>query len=150
MTVSIHFCICQALAKPHRRQLYQGPFSKILLAYAIVSGFGGWLWDGPRVGQSLNGSSLCLSSKLCLCNSFHGCFVPFSKEEWSIHTLVFALDFPFVLLIVSLVLAHAFNPSTWEAEAVGLLSSRPAWYTKWVPGQPGLYRETQSKKKKSR
>ena len=41
MTVSIHFCICQALAKPHRRQLYQGPFSKILLAYAIVSGFGG-------------------------------------------------------------------------------------------------------------
>jgi hypothetical protein len=38
MTVSIHFCICQALAKPHRRQLYQGPFSKILLAYAIMSG----------------------------------------------------------------------------------------------------------------
>jgi hypothetical protein len=26
--------------KPHRRQLYQGPFSKILLAYAIVSAFG--------------------------------------------------------------------------------------------------------------
>ena len=25
------------------RQLYQGPFSKIFLAYAIVSGFGGWL-----------------------------------------------------------------------------------------------------------
>ncbi|EDL07112.1 mCG1028376, isoform CRA_b, partial [Mus musculus] len=30
-----------ALAKPHRRQLYQDPFSKILLAYAIVSAFGG-------------------------------------------------------------------------------------------------------------
>ena len=41
MTVSIHFCICQTLASPHKRQLYQGPFSKILLAYAIVSGFGG-------------------------------------------------------------------------------------------------------------
>jgi hypothetical protein len=40
-TKSIHFCICQELAKPHRRQLYQGPFSKILLAYAIVSAFGG-------------------------------------------------------------------------------------------------------------
>jgi hypothetical protein len=26
--------------------------------------------------------------------------------------------------------AHAFNPSTWEAEASGFLSSRPAWSTK--------------------
>jgi hypothetical protein len=25
--------------------------------------------------------------------------------------------------------AHAFNPSTWEAEAGGFLSSRPAWFT---------------------
>ena len=40
------------------------------------------------------------------------------------------------------VVAHAFNPSTWEAEAGGFLSSRPAWSTKWVSGQPGLYRET--------
>jgi hypothetical protein len=28
------------------------------------------------------------------------------------------------------VVAHAFNPSTWEAEASGYLSSRPAWSTK--------------------
>ena len=42
------------------------------------------------------------------------------------------------------VVAHAFNPSTWEAEEGGFLSSRPAWSTKWVPGQPGLYRETLS------
>jgi hypothetical protein len=28
------------------------------------------------------------------------------------------------------VVAHAFNPSTWEAEASGFLSSRPAWSTK--------------------
>jgi hypothetical protein len=27
------------------------------------------------------------------------------------------------------VVAHAFNPSTWEAEAGGFLSSRPAWFT---------------------
>jgi hypothetical protein len=40
--------------------------------------------------------------------------------------------------------AHAFNPSTWEAEAGGFLSSRPAWSTAWVPGQPGLHRETLS------
>jgi hypothetical protein len=49
------------------------------------------------------------------------------------------------------VVAHAFkNPSTWEAEAGGLLSSRPAWSTKGVPGQPGLYRETLSREKKKK
>jgi hypothetical protein len=36
--VSIHFCICQTLAEPLRRQLYQIPVSKILLVFAIVSG----------------------------------------------------------------------------------------------------------------
>ena len=41
---------------------------------------------------------------------------------------------------------HTFNPSIWEAEAGGFLSSRPVWSTKWVPGQPGLYRETLSQK----
>jgi hypothetical protein len=46
--------------------------------------------------------------------------------------------------------AHAFNPSTREAEAGGFLSSRPAWSTKWVPGQPGLYRETLSWRERER
>jgi hypothetical protein len=46
------------------------------------------------------------------------------------------------------VVAHAFNPSTREAEAGSFLSSRPAWSTKWGPGQPGLYRETLSRKTK--
>jgi hypothetical protein len=46
------------------------------------------------------------------------------------------------------VVGHAFNPSTREAEAGGFLSSRPAWPTKRVPGQPGLHRETLSRKKK--
>jgi hypothetical protein len=45
--------------------------------------------------------------------------------------------------------AHAFNPSTREAEAGGFLSSRPAWSTKWVPGQE-LYRETLSRKTKKK
>jgi hypothetical protein len=44
------------------------------------------------------------------------------------------------------VVAHAFNPSTREAEAGRFLSSRPAWSTEWVPGQPGLHREILSRK----
>jgi hypothetical protein len=47
------------------------------------------------------------------------------------------------------VVVHAFNPSTWEAEAGGFLSLRPAWSTEWVPGQPGLHRETLSRKTKT-
>jgi hypothetical protein len=43
--------------------------------------------------------------------------------------------------------AHAFNPSTREAEAGRFLSSRPAWSTKW---KPGLYRETLSWKTKTK
>jgi hypothetical protein len=46
------------------------------------------------------------------------------------------------------VVAHAFNPSTWEAEAGRFLSLRPDWSTKWVPGRPGLHRETLSRKTK--
>jgi hypothetical protein len=46
------------------------------------------------------------------------------------------------------VVAHAFNPSAREAEAGGFQSSRPAWSTEWVPGQPGLYREALSRKTK--
>jgi hypothetical protein len=32
------------------QELYQGPVDKILLAYAIVSGFGSCLWDDPPGG----------------------------------------------------------------------------------------------------
>jgi hypothetical protein len=44
------------------------------------------------------------------------------------------------------VVAPTFNPSTGEAEEGRFLSSRPAWSAEWVPGQPGLYRETLSQK----
>jgi hypothetical protein len=43
------------------------------------------------------------------------------------------------------VVAQAFSPSTWEAEAGEFLSLRPAWSTKWVPGQWGLHRNPVSK-----
>ena len=62
-----------------QRQLYLCPFSKILLVYAMVSAFGSWLWDGSP-GMAISSPSSCLSSKLSLCNSFHGCFVPISKK----------------------------------------------------------------------
>jgi hypothetical protein len=48
-----------------------------------------WLYIDPLVGQSLDDPSFLLSYELCLCNSFHGYFVPHSKKEGSIHTLVF-------------------------------------------------------------
>jgi hypothetical protein len=48
------------------------------------------------------------------------------------------------------VVVHTFYPSTREVEAGRFLSSRPAWSTKWVPGQPGLYRETLSWKRKEK
>ena len=43
----------------------------------------------PWIRQSLDGPSFRRSSKLCLCNSFHGYFVPNSKKGQSVHTLVF-------------------------------------------------------------
>jgi hypothetical protein len=45
------------------------------------------------------------------------------------------------------VVTHAFDPSTWEAEAGGSLNSRPAWSTELVPGHPRLRRETFLKNK---
>ena len=50
LTVSIHFCICQALAEPFRKPLHQAPVSKLLLPSTIVSGFGGGIRDGTPGG----------------------------------------------------------------------------------------------------
>ena len=46
----IHLCICQALAEPLRRQLYQAPVSMHFLASTIVSGFGDCIWAGSPGG----------------------------------------------------------------------------------------------------
>ena len=40
-----------------------------------------------RIWHSLDGPSFCHSSKLYLCNSFHGCFVLNSKKGESVNTL---------------------------------------------------------------
>jgi hypothetical protein len=46
---------------------------------------------GPQLGLSLDGPSFCISSKLCLCNSFYGYFVTPSKKDQNIHSFVFLL-----------------------------------------------------------
>jgi hypothetical protein len=40
MAVNIHFCICQALAEPLKRKLYQDLVSELLLTSTIESDFG--------------------------------------------------------------------------------------------------------------
>jgi hypothetical protein len=60
MVVSIHFCICQALAEPLRRKLYQDPVSKHLLASTTVSGFGDCIWDRSP-GESVSAWSFLQS-----------------------------------------------------------------------------------------
>jgi hypothetical protein len=50
LSESIHLYISQALAEPLRRQIYQAPISKHLLASTIVSGFGNCIWDGSPGG----------------------------------------------------------------------------------------------------
>jgi hypothetical protein len=45
------------------------------------------------------------------------------------------------------VVAHAFNPSTWEAEAGGFLSSRPAWSRVSSRTARAIQRNPVSKKK---
>ena len=50
IAVSIHYCIWQTLVETLRRQLYQAPVSKLLLASAIVSEFGCCSWDGSAGG----------------------------------------------------------------------------------------------------
>ena len=47
-----------------------------------------------------------------------------------------------------MMVTHVFNPSTWEAEANGSQSLRPAQSTEQVSGQPGLNRIILSQKNK--
>jgi hypothetical protein len=77
-----------------------------------------------QVWQSLGGPSFNLSSKLCLCNSFHGCFVPNSKKGQSVHTLFFVLlEFHIPLELVSLaayVSEDGLVGHQWKESSIGL------------------------------
>jgi hypothetical protein len=100
MAVSIHFWICQALTGSLKRQLYQAPVSKHLLASTIVPGFGDCIWDGSLGGTVLDGLSFSLCPTLCLCNSFHEYLDTPSKKDQRVHTLAFLLlEFLVVLLM---------------------------------------------------
>ena len=50
LAVSIHFCICQALAEPLKRQLYQAPVS-MLFFYVCNNVWVWWLFMGQRISS---------------------------------------------------------------------------------------------------
>ena len=87
LAVNIHLCICQAVAEPLRRQLYDAPVSKHFLASTSVSGFAVCVWDGTPWWGSL----WMVSASQFVSIFFHENFVSTSKKDQSTHTLVFIL-----------------------------------------------------------
>jgi hypothetical protein len=81
---SICLCICQALAGPLRRQLYQASVSKHFLVSTIVCGFSDCIWVGSQDG-AVSGWPF-LQSTLHFVSAFALYFVPSSKKDQSIHT----------------------------------------------------------------
>ena len=79
LAASILNCICMTLAEPLRRHPYLAPVSKHYLASAIVLGFGGYIWGGSQVRQSLDDLFSNPCSSICPFISSHGCFVFPSK-----------------------------------------------------------------------
>jgi hypothetical protein len=71
---------------PSQETAISGSFQQNLAS--VCNGVSVWKLIMGWILQSLDGPSFCLSSKLCLCNSFHGCSVPKSKKGQSVHTLV--------------------------------------------------------------
>jgi hypothetical protein len=58
MVESIHLYICQALAEPLRRQLYQAPVSKHLLASPILSGIRERIQGAEGVCRPIGGTTI--------------------------------------------------------------------------------------------
>ena len=64
--------------------------------------------------------SIRLSSKLYLCNSFHGPFAPNSNKGQSVYTLVFVLEFHVFSKLYQLVLDQSIKmlaSNSWAEEA---------------------------------
>jgi hypothetical protein len=81
LALSICLCICQALAEPPTRQLYQAPVSKQFLASTIVSGFGNCIWDGSP-GGAVSGWPFLQSLLHSLPPYFLICVLCFPLEGW--------------------------------------------------------------------
>jgi hypothetical protein len=99
---SIYLCICQALAKPLRRQLYQAPVSKYLLASTIGPGLVTVHVMDPQVEQSLDGFSFSLYSTVFPCIFFYAYFVPLLRRNevsklWSSFFFSFIWSVNFIL-----------------------------------------------------
>ena len=52
LAVSIHLCVCQALAEPLRGQLYKTAVNMQFFASTIMSMFGDCIWDGSPGGAA--------------------------------------------------------------------------------------------------
>ena len=87
LALRIYLCICQTLAKPHRRQPYQASISKHLPASTIASKFGGCIWDGSPGGAVSGWPFLQTLLHISSCEYF----VHPSKNHGSIYILVFLL-----------------------------------------------------------
>jgi hypothetical protein len=76
----------------------------------------------PVLGIHIAGE--CIGGKIC----WGGAGMGWGGEGWGGEccSVVIYINAKFCQAVV----VHAFNPSTWEAEAGRFLSSRPAWSTK--------------------
>ena len=91
LATSLPLCIRKALAEPLRRQLYQTSVSKHFLASEIVSRLVDCIWERFSWGKSLDGLSFIFCWTLCLRISSREYFIPPSKNDKSVQTLVFLL-----------------------------------------------------------
>jgi hypothetical protein len=103
MAVSIHFFISLVLADPHKRQLYQAPLSKLLLASTLVSGFGGCIWDGyPGEAVEISKGTFSLTNSIgynpVLALKLHLVARYGQFWLWLIHHLETLLGFPSYIL----------------------------------------------------
>jgi hypothetical protein len=89
LAVSIRLCICQALAEPLRRQLYQATVSNYLVS-TIVSQFG--IWDGSP-GGAVSGWPFPHSYSSCLGLAWvHSCIFSLKEKQESPHRVVLDSD----------------------------------------------------------
>ena len=94
LAVSICLCICQSLVKPHKRQQYQAPVSKHLLASAVLSGFS-FMWSVSCILNILRFLSIIhLSVSSYHVSSFvirlphSGWYLKFHAFAWEFHEVI--------------------------------------------------------------